>query len=78
MGTDELVEELANLEFEAGYEFENGKPFYETLGRARAKGLLKALESRGLVLACSHREPPPIVEAGGGPSKGASIDTRSS
>jgi hypothetical protein len=78
MGAEELVEELATVEFEAGYEFENGKPFYETLGRGRAKGLLKALETRGLVLVPSNLAPLSISEAGsreGGASKGASIRT---
>jgi hypothetical protein len=77
MVNEELVDELASLEFEAGYEFENGKPFYETLGHARAKGLLKALEDRGLALAPSH-----AGSVSGShedtPSQGASFGSRSS
>jgi hypothetical protein len=72
MDTEELIEELANLEFDAGYEFENGTPFYETLGRARAKGLLNALGSRGLVIAPSSAALLSICEAAsreGGRSK---------
>jgi hypothetical protein len=77
MVNEELVDELASLEFEAGYEFENGKPFYETLGRARAEGLLKALEGRGLALAPSH-----AASLSGShedsPSRGATFGARSS
>ena len=77
MVNEELVDELASLEFEAGYEFENGKPFYETLGLARAKGLLKALEGRGLELA-----PSPAASLSGsredGPSKSSTFNARSS
>jgi hypothetical protein len=81
VSTEELVEELAKLEFEAGYEFENGKPFYETLGHARAKGLLKALESHGLVVVQSNAAPPSFCETGSrekGSAKGASLGVRSS
>jgi hypothetical protein len=77
MANEELVDELASLEFEAGYKFENGKPFYETLGHARAKGLLTALEGRGLALTPLH-----AASLSGScedvPSKGASFGTRSS
>jgi hypothetical protein len=77
MVNEELVDELASIEFEAGYEFENGKPFYETLGHARAKGLLKALEGRGLALVPSH-----AASVSGSredsPSKGATFGARSS
>ena len=42
-----LVSEIADLKFENGYVFENGAPFYETLGPERAEGLLKALQAHG-------------------------------
>jgi hypothetical protein len=50
MDIQKLAEQLAGLRFQSGHAFDNGTPFYETLSKESAEGLLRALQSKGYVL----------------------------
>jgi hypothetical protein len=50
MDIQKLSEQLAGLRFETGYTFVDGTPFYETLTKKSAEGLLLALQSSGYIL----------------------------
>ena len=50
MDIEKLAEQLAGLQFESGHVFDNGAPFYETLSKESAEGLLRALVSHGYEL----------------------------
>ena len=49
MDINALARELAGLQVESGYIFENGAPFCQPLTEEQAKGLLRALRDRGFI-----------------------------
>lgn len=59
-----LAEQLAGLRFRSGYTFVNGTPFYETLSRTSAEGLLTALQSSGYILFRRGLSCPPVAPEG--------------
>ncbi len=65
MDIEKLADRLAGLRYESGHVFENGTPFYETLGKKAAEGLLKALRSRGYELSEQDVSSPPITPSCG-------------
>ena len=64
MDINALARELAGLQVESGYIFENGTPFCQPLTEEQAKGLLRALRDRGFIMCHREVESPPIQEAG--------------
>jgi hypothetical protein len=47
MNVNALARELANVQIETGYLFQDGTPFSEKLGEERARRVLLALQRRG-------------------------------
>ena len=64
MDINALARELAGLQVNSGYIFENGTPFRQPLTEEQAKGLLRALRDRGFIMSHREVESPPIQEAG--------------
>jgi hypothetical protein len=60
MDIEKLAEELAGLQYDTLYRFENGTAFHSRLSRGDAFGLLLALRQRGYAVV---REAPPHVES---------------
>ena len=61
MDIQKLAEQLAGLRFQSGHAFDNGTPFYETLSKESAEGLLRALQSKGYVLGRENFASPSIA-----------------
>jgi len=64
MDIDALARELAGLQVDSGYTFENGTPLYQALSAGRTEALLCALRDRGFIVSHREVESPPIQEAG--------------
>lgn len=60
MDVANLAKELADLQYETGYRFENGQAFRARLSEAEAAGLLAALRQRGYAVV---RDTPPHVDS---------------
>jgi hypothetical protein len=56
MNIRSLARELADLQIETGYTFQDGTPFHEKLGEQRAERMLKALQDHGYTI--SHDNQP--------------------
>jgi hypothetical protein len=63
MDINALARELAGLQVDSGYVFENRTRFCQPLTEEQAKGVLRALRDRGFVMSDREVESPPIQAA---------------
>ncbi len=64
MDISALARELAGLQVDSGYTFEDGTPFYQALSAERAEALQCALRDRWFMVSHREVESPPIQEGG--------------